>query len=70
MRPPALPSAPSQFVVNYSAPTVTVLLKNMWKEMVVAKFKVPSRHFSVGTEKNHDIEKTISLPRLRTGPAK
>jgi len=70
MRPLVLLSAPSQFVVNYSAPTVTAYLTTIWKEMIVAKFKVPSRHFPVGTEKNHDILQKISLPRFHTGPVK
>ena len=70
MRPPALPSAPPHFGVNYSAPNVTALLTKMWKEMVVAKFKVQSRHFPVVTEKNHDIRKTISLPRFHTASTK
>jgi hypothetical protein len=29
-------------------------LERMWKEAVVAKFKILSRYFSGGTEENHE----------------
>jgi hypothetical protein len=45
-------------------------LKRMWKEVVMAKFKVLSQHLPVGTEENHEKPQSgqpVSGPRFEPG---